>query len=167
MTIALAALTACAMLTLGAVLVPSTLFHGSVTSAELPAARGLALPAADSRPLEIYRVIFEKPLFNPGRQADPAPVQEQAKSALPPLSDYRLVGLVLTRGAKLALVERRNAKQVVTLHPGDELDGRHVESIGEDGVRVSGGPVPELLAIPRISGVTRSGTKDVAGEKRR
>ena len=167
MTIALAALAACTTLALAAVLVPSTIFHGSAVSAEMPAARPLVLPLREKQPLEAYDVVFEKPLFNPGRQIDPAPVQEPAKSALPPLSDYRLVGLVLARGSRLALVERRSAKQVVTLHAGDELDGRRVESIGEDGVHVSGGAAPELLAIPRVNGVTRSGSKDVAGEKRR
>lgn len=71
------------------------------------------------------------------------------------LSEYRLAGVVLAAGTKLALVERRSAKQVVTLHVGDDLDGRRVEDITTEGVRLNGGSTHELLAVPRLNGVSR------------
>lgn len=144
------------------VLLPTAIFGSgapvsSVTPPHVPSIAQLDLPA-----FEAFNDIIDRPVFNPGRAPDPQPPAEAAKSALPALSDYKLVGLVLTKGTKIALVERRQAKQIVTLHPGDEIDGRHVEDIGSDGVHLSGGPVRELLSMPRIAGISRSGQKDAA-----
>jgi hypothetical protein len=160
MTSALAAVVG--LIALLMVLLPTALFGGgaptnSVTPPHVPAIARLDLPT-----LETFKGIIDRPMFNPGRAPDPQPPAEAAKSALPALSDYKLVGLVLTKGTKIALVERRQAKQIVTLHPGDEIDGRHVEDIGSDGVHLSGGPVRELLSMPRIAGISRSGRKDAA-----
>ncbi len=161
-TIALGAAAGCGAIALLAVLLPATLFFRDTATASVAPSHPATLPLADIRPFEDYNAVFERPLFNPGRQADPRPPAETAKSQLPALSDYRLVGIVLMKGVKIGLVERLSGKQVVTLHPGDALDGRRVDDIGPDGIRFSGGAMPELLAMPRLNGISRSGSKDVA-----
>lgn len=165
LTIALGAATGCGALALLAVLLPATLFFRDAPSANIATPRLAALPPPDTRPFEDYDQVFERSLFNPGRQADPKPPADAAKSQMPALSDYRLVGIVLMKGVKLGLVERRSTKQVVTVHPGDALDGRRVDDISADGIRLSGGAAPELLAMPRVNGISRSGSKDVAAGK--
>jgi hypothetical protein len=164
-TIALGAAAGCGAIALVAVLLPATLFARDKASAGVTVPHLTALPPAESRPFEDYDAVFERPLFNPGREADPKPPAEAAKSQLPALSEYRLVGIVLMKGVKLGLVERRSSKQVVTVHPGEALDGRRVGDIEADGIRLSGGAGPEVLAMPRASGISRSGSKDVAAQK--
>jgi hypothetical protein len=161
-TIALGAAAGCGAVALLAVLLPATFFLQDTASANVGMPHMTALPPSDVRPFEDYNGVFERPLFNPGRQSDPKPAAEAAKSQMPALSDYRLVGIVLMKGVKLGLVERRSAKQVVTVHQGDTLDGRRIDDIGPDGIRFSGAAAPELLAMPRVNGISRSGSKDVA-----
>lgn len=165
-TSALAAAAAVALLLLVAVLLPATLFGSDGAVADVAAVQLPRMPVASARPFEDYKAVFEKPVFNPNRQADPAPVAEQAKGALPALSDYRLVGVMLMGGTKLALIERRSTNQAVTLRPGEEIDGRHVEDILQNGVRFSGGDASEFLEMPRIGGFSRKSSKDVAAEKK-
>ena len=164
-TIGLGAAAGCGAIALVAALLPATLFFRDTASADIAVPPLTALPRVDVRPFEDYNTVFERPLFNPGRQADPKPPAEAAKSQLPALSEYRLVGIVLMKGVKLGLVERRSSKQVVTVHPGDALDGRHIDDIGADGIRLSGGTGAEVLAMPRVNGISRSGSKDVAAGK--
>lgn len=155
LTIALAAAAGAGLLALILVLAPSIVFAPHAAAGIRPL-RAIALPPADARPFEDYAAIAAKPLFNPARQKDPLPPPEgEEKDVLPPLSDYRLVGIVIARESKLALVERRAAKQVVTLHTGDDLDGRRVDDIRPNGVVLSGGAAPELLAIPKADGKSR------------
>jgi hypothetical protein len=148
-----------------AALLPATLFVRDTVSAKSAVPNVSSLPMADIRPFEDYKEIFAKPVFNPGRQADPQPPAEAAKNQLPALSDYRLVGIVIMKDTKLGLVERRSSKQVVTVHPGDALDGRRVDDVTQDGIHLSGGATRELLAMPRVNGISRSGSKDVAARK--
>jgi len=148
------------LLALLLVLLPATLFSGGAATTSVTLPREPKLAAVEIPPFREFEDVIDRPLFNPARAPDPLPPAQAAKSALPALADYRLVGIVLMKGTKLALVERKQAKQVVTLHPGDELDGRRVENIGSDGVELSGGPVRELLAMPRISGISRSDRAD-------
>jgi hypothetical protein len=154
-TIASVVLASIAAFALTMTFLPSTLFLGD---RELPAPirlKRISLPSLDIAPFEHYGIVFEKPLFNPGHEPDPAPAAEAAKSALPALSGYRLAGLVLAGRLRMALVERRDAKQTITLHIGDDLDGRRVEDITAEGVRLSNGSARELLAVPRVNGVSR------------
>lgn len=116
--------------------------------AELRPLRAVALPASDRRPLADYAATVEKPLFNPGRRKD-APVTSAAPAELPPLFFYRVVGVVIAAESRFALVERKAESEVVTLHVGDDLDGRHVDDIRRDGIVLSGPAGRELLAIPR------------------
>lgn len=103
------------------------------------------LPALDPPPLASYAAIAERPLFNPGRTKDVATPATQPE--LPPLTDYRLVGLVVGPDTQRALVAR--GAETLSLKPGDSLDGRRVASIGPRGVTLSANGSEELLAFPR------------------
>jgi hypothetical protein len=157
LTIAAAAAAALGLLALMLTPVPATLFGGGAATAGVAMPQAPSLSAVEIPAFVEFRAIAEKPLFNPGRAPDPSAPDVAAKSALAPLSDYRLAGVVLSGDTKLALVERRQSKQTVTLRPGDTLDGRHVDAIAPDGVHMSGGPAPELMAMPRVPGISRSG----------
>jgi hypothetical protein len=109
----------------------------------------LALPPPDRRPLTEYAAIWEKPLFRLAHDRDAA-----APGALRPLSDYRLVGVVIAKDAKFALIERSDSRQVVTLHIGDDLDGRRVDDIRMGGVLLGG---TEFLPMPRPPARVRRG----------
>lgn len=105
---------------------------------------GLSLPS-----LSHYAVIAERPLFNRGRLKDvqlPLPSAAPPKPALPPLSDYKLVGLLLSGEMQRALVARGSG-DVVTLKPGDNLDGRTVRAIAAKGVSLTGEGHEETLGF--------------------
>ena len=94
--------------------------------------QALRLPAFKS-----YAVIADRPLFNAGRAKDILAAEQSAlQQSLPRLSDYRLVGLVVSSGTQRALVGRPSG-DVVMLKPGDDLDGRRVLSIDPRGVSLS------------------------------
>jgi len=144
MTILLAFFCGAGLLTLFLTFLPSLVWSDEIISD--PAVR-IEFPTVATRSFESYAVIAEKPLFNPGHMADPS-ITNPA-SQIPTLDSYRLVGIVLAGNVKLALVERKAVKQVVTLHAGDTIDGRHVDDITESGVALSGSSGPEILSMPK------------------
>lgn len=163
LTMTLAVAAGCGALSLLGVLLPSIVIAGGEGSRTSMARLVVALPQDDARPFEAYAAIQDRPLFNPQRQKDPVLPPQGARSALPPLSEYRLVGLVMMKDVRFGLVERRSTKQVVTLRPGDDFEGRHVDAIKEGGVVFSGAGTAELLAMPKVGGITRErarGTPD-------
>jgi hypothetical protein len=101
--------------------------------------------------LATYEDIANHPLFNPDRLADPvakAVAVADAGSATPKdLSQFRLVGLVSDGVTRLALVRKADGG-VLTLKPGDNLDGWSVLRINSKGVAITGGGREENLAIP-------------------
>jgi hypothetical protein len=153
LTLALALATGLGMFVLATVLLPAWI---TVPSEELhlinPAIPLLAFARSDPRSLSDYASIVDRPLFNPGRRKDAPLPTATAAPLMPALSSYRLVGLMISKDARLALVERRTAHQIVTLHAGDQLDGRHVEDIKGTGVYLSGPSGNEWLTIPKANG---------------
>jgi hypothetical protein len=158
LTIALLGLASCALLALVLVLLPSLV---------LPPDAGIAAPA-DAKiltrgdllqlPLASYAAISERPLFNEGRRKDPAQALADASTptGLPGLDTYRLAGIVISSATRLALVERIASKQIVSVKPGDTLDGRRVEDVEEDNVVFSGAGGVETLSMPHVNGWSRT-----------
>lgn len=104
-------------------------------------------------PLAVYDVVSERPLFNPGRLADPeveAPGRPSSTPALGDLSQFRLVGLVGDSITQLALIQKIGGK-LATVKPGDTLEGWRVLQIGPKGVSISGGGRKEFLTIPKAA----------------
>lgn len=138
---------------LGSIMLFMTLMPGttdpSPSDVQVPPPIALdKLPALDPPPLATYAAIAERPLFNAGRMKDPAAAPADTGPALPPLSDYRLVGLVIGPETQRALVTRGSG-ETLNLKPGDDLDGRRVASIGPRGVTLSAHGQDEVLAFPR------------------
>jgi hypothetical protein len=148
LTCVLGGVAAAGVAVLATAFVPSVLFP---PHAEAPGAPKFSVPIAPlDAGLGMYRIVFEKPLFNPLRAKDPAAtVQAGAAPAVPALSEFRLVGVVTSKDTGFALVEQRSTKQVVTLHPGDSFAGRRVEAIAESGVDLAGPSGAERLTVPK------------------
>ncbi len=148
LTIALSALAATGLIASIFTALPSLVWTSGSARAAGPPIR-VAIPQIVQRPYEYYAAITDRPLFNPGRQKDPSPPSAAALAQLPPLDTYRLVGIVISKEIKLALVERKAAQQIVTLHQGDMLDGRRVDDIRNTGLELSGASGAEILSMPR------------------
>jgi hypothetical protein len=100
--------------------------------------------------LGAYKSVIEHPLFNPSRAPDPsAPAQSATAPAIPPLSEFRLEGIVTSKDGGFALVEQRSTKQVLTLHSGETFAGRQVKDILETGVDLTGPLGAERLTVPK------------------
>ncbi len=152
LTLAFAGLATLGGLVLATAMMPAILFAPSVPRPSAPALPELDGTAMGGAPLSAYDGIFERPLFNPGRARDPEVAPAQA-NALPALADYRLVGIVISKTSRLALVEDRSAKRVIVLHPGDSFAGRRVSDVLAAGVALSGPSGVERLAIPKAGGL--------------
>jgi hypothetical protein len=105
--------------------------------------------------LEAYEPLLARPLFNPARLPDPVVAAASLPSAsraaaLGDPGQYRVVGIAGDSQTRLALV-RKGESEVLTLRPGDSLDGWIVKAIDGRGVSISGGGRTEVLAIPRAS----------------
>jgi hypothetical protein len=107
------------------------------------------VPRLDLPPYESFTVIAERPLFDASRYGEGSSAGDGGP---PALSTYRLAGLVLSGSVRLALIERVPSKQVVTVHPGDTLDGRHVDDVRADGVHLSAGSDAAVLTAPKPKG---------------
>lgn len=123
---------------------------------KLPPLKVQAMPA-----LEAFAVLTERPLFNPERLPGAEPAQGDANAgrpgvpALGDLSQYRLVGLAGDSDTQLGLI-RKNGGPLITVKPGDSLEGWTVGRIGPHGVSISGGGRKEVLTIPKATNSARS-----------
>jgi len=106
--------------------------------------------------LATYEDIANHPLFNSDRLPDPvAPALPGAapvagSTSLGDLSQFRLVGIAGDGVTRLALVQKTGGS-MMTLRPGDSLDGWIVSDITAKGVAITGGGRKEFLTIPRAA----------------
>jgi hypothetical protein len=148
LTIVLAALAL-----LGALLLALSLAPTLVAAPDTPKPRATAevyLPDIDQVPLARYAVIGAKPLFAPDRRTETAGATPGTANGQPSLADYRLTGVIISKDVRLALVERMASHQVVTVRPGDDLDGRHVNDISADGVELRDAHGVTMLSVPKL-----------------
>jgi hypothetical protein len=114
-----------------------------------PPLRLQAMPA-----LATYEEIVNRPLFNPDRVPDPVVAATPGAgpsaggSSLGDISQFRLVGIAGDSVTRLALVQKSGGS-LMTLKPGDSLDGWTITDISAKGVAISGGGRREFLTIPR------------------
>jgi hypothetical protein len=141
----------CAVAALGALCLAATLAPTWVATPEMPTPRALAsisIPEFEQPTFDRYAVIADRPLFAPDRRSESAAAGAPG-TGQSQLSDYRLAGVIISKDASIALVERLASHQVVTVHPGDDLDGRHVEDITADGVALRDARGLAMLSIPK------------------
>jgi hypothetical protein len=103
---------------------PANLRRANEVAAEAPAARAVDYPA-----------IAEHPLFYPTRKPwqpppapPPAPPPPAVASAPSPLTNYFLVGVVVSDSMRSALV-RAQASKILTLSEGQEIEGWTLKEI--------------------------------------
>jgi hypothetical protein len=149
LTLAIAAAIALAGLILVTAALPSVFFAPDVAAPSVP--RIGAIKALDDRAERYgdYAVIFKQPVFNPGRVKDPVLPPASAALSIPSLSDFRLVGIVISTDTRMALVEQRSTNQVLTIRPGGVFAGRRVVNILESGVDLAGPSGSERLVVPK------------------
>jgi len=152
LTLGLTLATGLGAIVFASVLLPSWIALPAAAHLGDPALPSLAFAQPDSRPLSDYAAIADRPLFNPNRQKDAPKPSPGSATLMPALSNYRLVGILISKDARLALVERRSSHQIVTLYAGDQLDGRHVDDVKGTGVSLSGPAGIEWLTIPKANG---------------
>jgi hypothetical protein len=142
-------------LVLSTAAMPSIFFAPSAPEPAVASSRSFAIPGPEGTALSAYAAVFERPLFNPRRAPDPSTDAAQT-NGLPMLADYRLVGIVISKASRIALVENRSAGRVVTLRPGDKFAGRDVVDILGGGVTLSGATGTERLVIPKAEGAAHT-----------
>lgn len=103
--------------------------------AAVPPIAGSAAPVSPA-----YPAIAEHPLFYPTRQpwvppppkaAPPAP-QAPAPTAAHPLQKYQLVGVVISQGARTALLKPSDGGKTVAISEGQQLNGWTLREITRD-----------------------------------
>ena len=87
-----------------------------------------------------YPAIAEHPLFYPTRQPWVPPPPKAAPPALPapaptavhPLQKYQLVGIVISEGARTALLKSSDGGKTVAISEGQQLNGWTLREISRD-----------------------------------
>ena len=122
-------------------LLPSTM----PTYQPAPAALALPSPQTGDRPPPNtdYRAIAEHPLFYPTRQpyVSPKPPEPAVDSApkLSALSDYALIGIVVSKGIRIALLKPMFGGKTVMATEGQTVNGWTLREISADQLHFSDG----------------------------
>lgn len=118
-----------------------------LAQAVLPAAAA-GLPAAQSAPalppISAYAEVTERPLFSPSRQ--PAP-PEAAQEDLGNSSAFTLLGIVISEGERMALIEHGKPGVVARLKEGQAVEGWRLQAIEADRVILEHGGTQQPLKL--------------------
>ena len=102
------------------------------------------LPEARDEDMSKYSIIDEKPVFVPGRHRPPLAVIENddRDSSLPSTSlPFILMGIMIAKDNKQAVIQRSNNQGTVTLSIGQSLDGWTVADIKNNLIILTSGPI--------------------------
>jgi hypothetical protein len=127
-------------------------------SATPPSASATAAAMADSAALvsPAYPAIAEHPLFYATRQpwvpaapkaAPPVP-PAPAPTAVHPLQKYQLVGVVISEGARTALLKSSDGGKTITVSEGQQLNGWTLREISRDAAYFESGDAAYDLKFP-------------------
>jgi hypothetical protein len=105
----------------------------ALTPAARKAAERTQNPSFSMAPLNAYAEVVARPLFTPTRR----PAAQQTAAGRP--SDFSLVGIVITRRERHALLEHGRPPHVDRVTPGQNVDGWTVKSIGPNSVLLAQG----------------------------
>jgi hypothetical protein len=89
-----------------------------------------------------YPEIAARPLFYPSRQAwapPPPPPAPEVSTTPQPLTDYALVGVIVSGDTRSALIRQPGTNTTITLGEGQELQGWRLQEIRRDRLRFSSG----------------------------
>jgi len=105
-----------------------------------------------------YPEIAARPLFYPSRRAwkpPPPPPPPVVSTAPPPLTDYALVGVILSGATRSALIRPPGASTTITLGEGQELQGWKLQEITRDRLRFAAGDAHYDMNFPKPSEIKR------------
>lgn len=106
-----------------------------------------------------YSAIAEHPLFYPSRapwRPPPPPAAPPAKStALAPLTNYALVGVIVSGDTGSALIKPRGGKKTIFLGVGQELDGWMLKEITRDRLHFAAGNATYDMNVAKPSEIKR------------
>ena len=123
-----------ALLVLGMTIVGSLPVSVETTGSETEVTSGepVSLAAHQIGPLDDYRVVNDKPVFNESRQpvideSEDIPPDDDDEIEIKDAPDVRLTGVVITPGMKIASLTPANADiETVMAHEGESLTGEFV-----------------------------------------
>lgn len=101
-----------------------------------------------------FAAIAERPLFYPSRMpwAPPAPPEPPPVSTAPsPLTNYALVGVVVSGETRSALIRPPGATKAITLAEGQELGGWTLQEITRTRLRFAAGDASYDMTFPKPS----------------
>jgi type II secretory pathway component PulC len=107
---------------------------------------------------QTYPEIAERPLFYPSRKAwapPPPPPAPVVSTAPPPLTDYALVGVILSGNTRSALIRTPGGSKTITLGEGQELQGWKLQEITRDRLRFAAGDAQYDMNFPKPSEIRR------------
>ena len=107
---------------------------------------------------QTYPEIAERPLFYPSRKAwapPPPPPAPVVSTAPPPLTDYALVGVILSGNTRSALIRTPGGSKTITLGEGQELQGWKLQEITRDRLRFAAGDAQYDMNFPKPSEIKR------------
>lgn len=98
--------------------------------------------------------IAAHPLFYPSRKPwtpppPPEPPKGEEKPPAPPLSGYKLVGVVISGTSQSALIKEPSGEKTLVLQAGQTLDGWELKRVTKDKVHFESGGQAYELAFPR------------------
>ena len=107
--------------------------------------------AASLPPLENFSEIVDRPLFIPSRrpiQADDGAVSGSGVTR----NQFILVGVVIAAEERMAVMQRRAARDILRVVEGQQIDGWTVESITPEGVRLRHDDLIEEITLRETTG---------------
>ena len=116
-------------------------------------AASAAVPAVPAvlRPRAEYAETVERPLFLAGRTSIAEDSVRSVDEAVPQLilGGWRLTGVVIAPGRRIALLTPRGGGRTVRLAPGEEIDGWLIEAVSAEGVTLRAGALVERIPLDR------------------
>lgn len=154
------------ILALLAVLLPSMVWSEAETADAAIDPKLLHVDAPNLLPLAAYQPVIAHPLFNEARRSDPPPPPPAPPKPppLPPISSYRLAGLILTSDIQLAFVERLQGNTTIRLRAGDNMDGWSVQSIDQAGIVLTGQGSTLTLKVVRSPAAASARRADIGAQ---
>ncbi|WP_048863293.1 hypothetical protein, partial [Acidisphaera rubrifaciens] len=113
-----------------------------------------AARAAEAVVQTAYPAIAEHPLFYPSRTPwtpPPPPPPAPAAPARSPLTDYVLVGVIVSGQARSALIRPPGTAKIIRLAEGQDLAGWKLEEITRNQLRFAAGGSTYDMTFPRPS----------------
>ncbi|MDE2184065.1 MAG: hypothetical protein KGJ78_13685 [Alphaproteobacteria bacterium] len=111
----------------------------------------VAAKAFIAPPSDAFAVIDSRPIFNPQRTPVAAftDTLSGGQGGSASVGDLSLVGIILDRGTRLALLKTSSQPLAVALTTGGSIDGWQVVEIGEDHVVMRSNGSDQVLSLSR------------------